>query len=311
VGIRTVVKPGFDSSVLRLDNGKSLSVKIDGNPKHCYLNPRYGAIGCFEEACRNVVCSGAKPIGMVDHLQFGNPEDPEIFWTFMESIEGITDYAKSMNIPCVGGKVSFYNETNDGPIKPTPLIGVLGLIDKSPLLPIPPTKNDVIVLVGDTKNELGGSEYYEYIHNFIGGSVPQVDITTSKRNMKSVLALISKKLVKNVHDCSKGGLAIALSELCISGKIGCTVNLKKVSGMSSEESLFSESHSRYILIVEKKNLKHVKALLSKSKCQFSQIGIFSGDQIMFESSTKPVLKLRVDKAENLYLNSLEKIIHNG
>ena len=165
VGIRTVIKPGFDSSVLRLDNGKSLSVKIDGNPKHCYLNPRQGAIGCFEEACRNVVCTGATPIGMVDHLQFGNPEDPEIFWTFMESIEGITDFAKSLNIPCVGGKVSFYNETTDGPIKPTPLIGVLGLIDNSPLHPTPPSENDVILLVGETKDELGGSEYYEYIHN--------------------------------------------------------------------------------------------------------------------------------------------------
>ena len=124
VGIRTVVKPGRDASVLRLDNGKFLSVKIDGNPKQCYINPREGAIGCFEEACRNVVCTGATPIGMVDHLQFGNPEDPEIFWTFMESIEGITDFAKSLNIPCVGGKVSFYNETTEGPIKPTPLIGV-------------------------------------------------------------------------------------------------------------------------------------------------------------------------------------------
>ena len=160
VGIRTVIKPGFDASVLRLDNGKSLSVKIDGNPKHCYIDPRQGAIGCFEEACRNVICTGATPVGMVDHLQFGNPEDPEIFWTFMESIEGITDFAKSLSIPCVGGKVSFYNETSDGPIKPTPLIGVLGLIKNSPLFPTPPSENDVILLVGKTKDELGGSEYY-------------------------------------------------------------------------------------------------------------------------------------------------------
>ena len=196
VGIRTVIKPGFDGSVLRLDNGKSLSVKIDGNPKHCYLNPRQGAIGCFEEACRNVVCTGATPIGMVDHLQFGNPEDPEIFWTFMESIEGITDFAKSLNIPCVGGKVSFYNETSDGPIKPTPLIGILGLIEKSPLIPTSPSKNDVILLVGQTKDELGGSEYYEYVHNFIGGTAPQVDVSESKKNMKSILSLISKILSK-------------------------------------------------------------------------------------------------------------------
>ena len=311
VGIRTTVKPGFDSSVLRLDNGKSLSVKIDGNPKHCYLNPREGAIGCFEEACRNVVCTGAKPIGMVDHLQFGNPEDPEIFWTFIESIEGIADYAKLMKIPCVGGKVSFYNETNDGPIKPTPLIGVLGLIEKSPLLPTSPTKDDVILLVGETKDELGGSEYYEYIHDFIGGSIPKVNINASKKNMNSVLSLISKKLVTNVHDCSKGGLSVALSEMCISGNIGCRINLNTVSHLSPEKSLFSESHSRYILVVKKKNLNSVKELLSKNKCYFSQIGIFSGDQIIFEFKKQTILKLRVDKAENLYLNSLEKIIHNG
>lgn len=311
VGIRTVIKPGFDASVLRLDNGKSLSVKIDGNPKHCYIDPRRGAIGCFEEACRNVVCTGATPVGMVDHLQFGNPEDPEIFWTFMESIEGITYFAKSLDIPCVGGKVSFYNETSDGPIKPTPLIGVLGLIEKSPLLPTPPSKTDVILLVGETKDELGGSEYYEYIHNFIGGNVPHVDISDSKKNMKSVLSLISKNIVKTAHDCSKGGLAIGISELCIFGKIGCTIDLSSVSSISSEKTLFSESHSRYILVIEKNNLDVAKTLLSENKCPFSKIGIFSGDQIIFESNSESILKLRVDKAENNYLNSLGKIIQNG
>jgi len=309
VGIRTVIKPGFDSSVLRLDNGKSLSVKIDGNPKHCYIDPRQGAIGCFEEACRNVVCTGATPIGMVDHLQFGNPEDPEIFWTFMESIEGITDFAKFLNVPCVGGKVSFYNETSEGPIKPTPLIGVLGLIENSPLHPTPPSNNDVILLVGETKDELGGSEYYEYIHNFIGGIVPKVIFEESQKNMKSVLSLISKNLIKHAHDCSKGGLAIAISELCVSGNIGCDVDLP--STLSSEKMLFSESHSRYLLVVDKHNLDQIKSLLSDNNCSFSELGIFFGDQIIFKSNSEPVLELRVDKAENNYLNSLGKIIQNG
>ncbi len=309
VGIRTVIKPGFDSSVLRLDNGKSLSVKIDGNPKHCYIDPREGAIGCFEEACRNVVCTGATPIGMVDHLQFGNPEDPEIFWTFMESIEGITDFAKFLNVPCVGGKVSFYNETSDGPIKPTPLIGVLGLIENSPLLPTTPSENDVILLVGETKDELGGSEYYEYIHNFVGGIAPKVDFEESQKNMKSVLSLISKNLVKCAHDCSKGGLATAISELCIFGKIGCNIDLP--STLSSEKILFSESHSRYLLVIEKNNLEKIKSLLSNNNCSFSELGMFSGDQIIFKSNSESILELRVDKAENNYLNSLGKIIQNG
>ncbi|WKT57453.1 phosphoribosylformylglycinamidine synthase subunit PurL [Candidatus Nitrosotenuis chungbukensis] len=114
VGIRTVVKPGMDSAVLRLDNGKYLAAKIDGNPKQCYIDPKNGAIGCFEEACRNVVCTGATPIGMVDHLQFGNPENPEIFWTFLESLKGISEFSKHFDIPCVGGKVKLVQRNPAG-----------------------------------------------------------------------------------------------------------------------------------------------------------------------------------------------------
>ncbi|MCE2615094.1 MAG: phosphoribosylformylglycinamidine synthase subunit PurL, partial [Nitrosopumilus sp. (ex Thoosa mismalolli)] len=230
VGIRTVVKPGRDASVLRLDNGKFLSAKIDGNPKQCYLNPREGAIGCFEEACRNVVCTGARPIGMLDHLQFGNPKDPEIFWTFLESLKGLADFAKDFKIPCVGGKVSLYNETPSGPIKPTPLIGVLGLIDKQPLIPQRISDGDCLLLVGDTKDELGGSEYFEYVHKFIGGKCPGVDFKSSKKNMKSVLDSIKERLLKSAHDCSKGGLAVAVSELCMTNQIGCKVSLEKIPG---------------------------------------------------------------------------------
>jgi phosphoribosylformylglycinamidine synthase len=273
VGIRTVIKPGNDASVLRLDNGKFLAAKIDGNPKHCYIDPRQGAIGCFEEACRNVVCTGATPIGMVDHLQFGNPEDPEIFWTFLESLKGITDFAKSFKIPCVGGKVSFYNETPKGPIKPTPLIGILGIIEKQPLRPLQISNDDVLVIVGQTKNELGGSEYLEYIHGFIGGRCPEVDFMASKQNMETILEVIRKDTVKCVHDCSKGGLAIAVSELCMINNIGCKVSLEKIPSekLQTDRLLFSESHSRYLVVIEKKNLKNVQNILSKKKVRYNVI----------------------------------------
>ena len=131
---------------------------------------------------------------MVDHLQFGNPEDPEVFWSFMESIEGLADFAKFLRIPCVGGKVSFYNETTIGPIKPTPLIGVLGIIDKTLLTTIPPSFGDYLLIIGKTKDELGGSEYYEYIHKFVGGICPTVNFKDSKINMHTVLSLIKNKL---------------------------------------------------------------------------------------------------------------------
>jgi len=314
VGIRTVVKPGFDASVLRLDNGKFLSAKIDGNPKHCYLDPRQGAIGCFEEACRNVVCTGANPIGMVDHLQFGNPEDPEIFWTFMESLEGLTEYAKFLRIPCVGGKVSFYNETPAGPIKPTPLIGVLGIKDKTPFLSVSPNNDDYLVVIGDTKDELGGSEYFEYIHRFIGGVCPRVDFTDSKINMLAVLSLIKNKLVKSVHDCSKGGLSIALSELSIFGNIGCTIDIEKIpceENLSSEKILFSESHSRYLLVIDKKNVEEVNHILSKKKITFAVLGKFSGDQIIIKHKSKNLVKFRIDLAQKRYFNGLEDLLKHG
>ena len=310
VGIRTVTKPGYDASVLRLDNGKFLSIKIDGNPKQCYINPREGAIGCFEEACRNVVCTGAKPIGMLDHLQFGNPNDPEIFWTFLESLKGLTDFAKDFEIPCVGGKVSLYNETSDGPIKPTPVIGVIGLIDKKPLKIQKINSGDSLIMIGNTKDELGGSEYSEYIHKFIGGKCPAVDFSESKKNMNSVLDIIENELIKSAHDCSKGGLTIAISELCMINQIGCNVSLEKIPGekLDSDKILFSESHSRYLVTFENKNLEKLEEVLKKHNVSYSLIGEFTGDSILFSSDSKPIIDLSVDKAQKTWFNSLKEMV---
>ncbi|MFQ5573974.1 MAG: AIR synthase-related protein, partial [Nitrosopumilaceae archaeon] len=272
-----------------------------------------GAIGCFEEACRNVVCTGAKPIGMVDHLQFGNPEDPEIFWTFLESLKGLTDFAKFFKIPCVGGKVSFYNETPNGPIKPSPLIGVLGLIDDKPLRPQSISQNDLLVMIGNTKNELGGSEYFEYIHNFVGGICPVVDFEISKTHMNAVLELIKKNLVKVVHDCSKGGLGIAISELAMQNKIGCKISLEDVPGekLSDDRVLFSESHSRYLLVIARKNLKQIQSFLERKAITYNVIGKFMGDQIIFQKNSNSLIKLSVDKAQKSWMKSLGELVLHG
>ena len=310
VGIRTVVKPGYDASVLRLDNGKFLSIKIDGNPKQCYINPREGAIGCFEEACRNVVCTGAKPIGMLDHLQFGNPKDPEIFWTFLESLKGLTDFAKDFEIPCVGGKVSLFNETPNGSIKPTPVIGVIGLIDKKPLRIQKIDSDDCLILIGNTKDELGGSEYSEYIHKFIGGKCPAVDFVESKKNMNAVLEIIENDLIKSAHDCSKGGLAVAVSELCMTNQIGCTVSLENISNqqLESDKILFSESHSRYLLTFDKKNLQRLEELLKNNNVTFQVIGKFGGDSIQFTDNSTSIIDLSVDKAHKTWISSLKEMV---
>ncbi len=313
VGIRTVVKPGHDGAVLRLDNGKFLAAKIDGNSKHCYVNPRDGVIGCFDEACRNVVCTGAKPIGMVDHLQFGNPEDPEIFWTFKESVQAITDYAKYFKIPCVGGKVSLYNESDEGSIKPTPLIGVLGLIDKKPLIPQKIQDGDLLVMLGVTKDELGGSEYYEYIHELVGGKCPTVDMKSSKKTQDAVLELAQHDVVKVAHDCSKGGLAVAVSKLCMMNKLGCTVSLEKIPSekLNLDELLFSESHSRFLLVIKQQDEKKTLAILKQRGITHARIGIFSGKDIIFKEKTNVPVRVRVDKAQEKWLNSLGGLVTHG
>ena len=313
VGIRTVVKPGTDASVLRLDNGKYLSAKIDGNPKQCYINPREGAIGCFEEACRNVVCTGATPIGMLDHLQFGNPKDPEIFWTFLESLKGLADFAKYFQIPCVGGKVSMYNETASGPIKPTPVIGVIGLVDQKPSVPRKISHGDSLIIIGDTKDEMGGSEYFEYIHKFVGGRCPVVNFEDSKKNMTSVLQIIGNGSVKLVHDCSKGGLAVAVSEICLTNQIGCKVSLDGLPGerLDCERALFSESHSRYLLASEEGNLQSIEDLLMKNGVPFKRIGQFGGEKIQFADGAESLVELDVEDTRKTWLNSLPNLILDG
>jgi len=206
-----------------------------------------------------------------------------------------------------------YNETPSGPIKPTPIIGILGLIDKTPLYSKKITAGDCLVIIGETKNEMGGSEYFEYIHKFIGGKCPVVNFQESKTNMNLVLDVIQKNLLKTVHDCSKGGIAVAVSELCMTHEIGCDVSLEKVPGpkLDVDRILFSESHSRYLLVLEKKNLKKLEELLKKSKASYKMIGVFDGENIRFNKENKPVIDLRVDKAQKTWLNSLRELVVHG
>ena len=315
VGVRTIVKPGYgDASVLRLDNGKFIAFKLDGNSKQCYIDPYNGAIGCFAEACRNVVAVGAEPIGMVDHLQFGSPEDPEIFWTFTEAIKGLSDYGRTTTIPCVGGKVSFYNESDNGPIKPSPVIGVVGLIDNASQIRTSLIKeNDVMLIVGLTRDEMGGSEYHEYIHSIVGGNVPKVDPSYDSKVMHVMLNLIRNDLARSVHDCSKGGLAIAVSEMCIISNVGIGINLANVPKECDrmDDLLFSESHSRFVMSVENDKLGTVTNLLESSGIHCGVLGKIGGNSIRFIQGSKDAVNVSIDKAADAWVNTLEGIIEHG
>src|SRR5581483_7170769 len=307
VGVRTVEKPGAgDAAVMRLDNGRLVAIKLDGNSKQCYLDPYQGTLGCLSEGRRNVICTGAEPVGVVDHLQFASPEDPEIYWTFAQAVNAVVDYCKVMEIPVVGGKVSFYNETAKGPIKPSPVMGTLGLIeDASQVMRFALEPGDTIFVVGQTNSEMGGSEYYEYYHGITGGTVPQVDFDTDRKNGDAVLKLIRTGLATCAHDCSKGGFVVALAEMAIDGSTGFKVDLGTVPNSCSkmDDLLFSESHSRYF--IGTKDPENVHRMLSSEGVTFAEIGIAAGKSIEFAKGKKKVISLALRTAESGFY-SLEK-----
>ena len=309
VGIRTIVKPGAaDAAVMRLENGKFIAIKLDGNSKHCYLDPYQGTLGTLSEGLRNVVCTGGEPIGVVDHLQFASPEDPMIYWTFVQTIKAIVEFCTFMEIPVVGGKVSFYNETVKGPIKPSPVIGTLGLIEnESCITRMSPSAHNSIFVVGYTHPELGGSEYFEYFHKITGGMVPSVDLKTDKLNRTVVLNLIRAGLVTCVHDCSKGGIAISLAEMAIAGSIGLKIDLNTVPNSCNriDELLFSETHSRYIIAT--KDAGSVHRVLASAGVPFAEVGKTNGTNVEFVKGKRQIIRLTLKQLQSNF-NQFEKLL---
>ena len=308
VGIRTVSRPGQDASVLRLDNGKYLAVSMCGSPRHCHLNPYHGTMGCFEEACRNVRCAGATPVAMLDHLQFGSPEDPQIFWSFLQSVRALADYSKHTGIPCIGGKVSLYNETDTGPIKPSPVILVLGLADQN-LRRRPIQDGDALYIIGMTKNETGGSSYHHHT-GMGGGTCPRVNMASSTSNGVAASNLAG---LGTIHDCARGGLAVAASRMCITSNMGCTIDLDAIPGDVPHPgvALFAESHSRYLVSIPYNHTKEAAHTLGEAGVPHARIGTYGGASIRFEAGATPVCNVMVDKAYNTWSESLERMIHHG
>ena len=302
VGIRTVTKPGeSDAAVLKLDNGRFVAVKLDGNSKQCYVDPYSGVQSCLSEGYRNIVCSGAEPVGVVDHLQFASPEDPEIFWTFRETVNSIIAYCNETKLPVVGGKVSFYNETKKGPIKPSPVIGTIGLIEDSRWI----TRSAAIegcalFLIGETKDEMGGSEYYESYHETTGGNVPTVDTDVELRNANAVSGLIHNGIIECAHDCSKGGLGVAIAEMSISGRTGIRFALDSApaGSLRLDELLFSESNSRYL--VGTKHASVVTDFLRQHRVKFGQIGEARGQVLECSSNGKTVFQLPISSIRDRF-----------
>ncbi len=314
VGIRTVSKPGYsDSSVIKLDNGKYISFTLDGNSKHCYLDPYQGTLGALAESVRNTICVGGVPIGIVDHLQFGSPENEQIFWTFLESIKAIRDFCKYMKIPVVGGKVSLYNETKNGAIKPSPVIGTLGIIENKNLIKLSiPKINDSILIIGMTHDEMGGSEYYEHYHKTIGGKVPVVNLMDQNKTLDAVRLMLNTNIISSVHDCSKGGMIITLLEISIQSNLGFIVDIQKIPTTCKRMDyiLFSESHNRFIISTT--YLTKVKHFLTEEKIPFADIGAFTIEKnCIIKMDNKIVSNLCLSEIIKKYDDSISNILETN
>jgi phosphoribosylformylglycinamidine synthase len=288
--VRTnTVSPNYDAALVRIKGTKrALAVKTDCNARYVYLNPRRGGQIAVAEAARNIVCTGATPLGITNCLNFGNPYDPEIFWQFKESVLGIGEACRALDTPVTGGNVSFYNESPDGAVHPTPVIGMLGLLEDIELATPSFFQNpgDAIILLGENKPEVGGSEYAYRQMGEVLGDAPSLDLLAEKRLQALCLKLIQDRLVSSAHDCAEGGLAVALSEACFTPQrtLGARITGLDLTKHRPDFLLFGETQSRMVISSPKAAAQRVLHLASQSHVPGALIGVvLENSQLQLDS----------------------------
>ncbi len=279
----TVELPGSDAAVLRIKGtDRGVAISTDCNSNYCYLNPRLGGKIAVAEAARNLVCSGAEPLAITDCLNFGNPQKPEVMWQFKEAVEGITEACLELDTPVTGGNVSLYNETKGEAINPTPTIGMVGVLSKISHHTSQYFKQegDVIFLLGESFEEIGGSEYLRVIHGKNEGPIPALDWKREKKVQKFVLSAIEQGLLRSAHDLSEGGLAIALAESCMSGPkvFGATCDFI-LESIRADAFLFGESQSRVLISAQGTNVAKLLELAKNNAVPIQEIGKVGGQKL--------------------------------
>ncbi|MEK3695523.1 MULTISPECIES: phosphoribosylformylglycinamidine synthase subunit PurL [unclassified Paenibacillus] len=277
----TAVRPGSDAAVVTIHGTrKALAMTTDCNGRYVYLDPEVGGRIAVSEAARNIVCSGAQPLAITDNLNFGSPEKPEIFWQMERAVDGMAEACRVLDTPVIGGNVSLYNENASGAIYPTPVVGMVGLVEDTDHITTQAFKQegDSILLLGVTKAELGGSEFQYAVHGVTEGRPPELDLATERKLLDAVLAAIRSGLVRSAHDLSEGGLAGALAESCISGKTGANIELS-AGGLRPDVALFSESQSRIILTSAPDRAEELKAAVAAYGVPVEIIGTVGGDRL--------------------------------
>jgi len=322
VRTNTVVPPGSDAAALRVkETRRSLAMSLDCNGRYCHLNPREGAKLAVAEAARNVVCSGARPLAITNCLNFASPERPEVMWAFSETIDGIAEACRALGTPVTGGNVSFYNETDGEGVYPTPVIGMLGLIEDARHTTTQWFKEagDVILLLGLTRNDLGASELLSLMMGAAGeagGAVPRLDLEAEKAIQKVCLEAIQAGLVRSAHDCSDGGLAAALAESCFSSygreAIGARIDLSehaKLSGIDESTALlFGESPSRIISSLKPEHVPEVKNIARRAGVVCAVIGEAGGNELSVACDSKPLIEVAVASLEEAWRNALSSYL---
>ena len=308
VRLNTLVLPGSDAAVLRIkDTQKAVAISVDCNSRYCYLDPYEGAAIAVAEACRNVVCSGAKPIGLSNCLNFGNPEKPEIMWQFQQAVEGMGDACRFFDIPVVSGNVSLYNETKGEAIYPTPTIAVVGLIEDQNRIMTQGFKKsgDQIALIGFTMEELGGTEYLKIMFDRSEGKPPVLDRKHEKQVQDFCWELIQKGFISSAHDCSEVGLAIAVAESCFSyggQTLGATLTLE--STLRNDTLLFGETQSRIIISFPEERINEIEDLAMTFPVDFSLIGKVGGSHFTVTVNEEEVIKQEINILKEIWKTSL-------
>ena len=304
VRTNTIVGPGSDAAIVFVkDTNKALALSTDCNGRYVYLNPREGAKIAVAEAARNVVCSGGKPLAITNCLNFGNPYKPEMYYNFKEAVEGMGEACEFFHTPVTGGNVSFYNESPDVAVYPTPVIGMLGLIENLDHVMTSHFKDagHLVYVLGKDKEELGGSEYLKVIHGLVEGNCPAIDLKFEKSLQKIVLELIENKFIRSAHDVSEGGIMCALAECCILDRenpVGAVVNIPVNS--RSDFAFFSESQSRVIVSIESKDKDRFESFLRPEKIPFTYLGKTGGEYF----DVNDQFDFKLDSLIDIYFNTI-------
>ena len=313
VRINGVILPGSDAAVIRIKgSSKGVGMSLDCNSRYCYLDPYAGGMIAVAEGARNLVCSGVKPLAITNCLNFGNPEKPEIMWQFKESVRGMSDACSFFKTPVVSGNVSFYNETQGVAIYPTPVVGMVGLIQdcSKAITQFFKEDGDVIVLLGETKEELGGSEYLKITHNKEMGNPPELILDAENRLHELCLEAIRQGLVKSAHDCSEGGLAIAIAECAVSGPatLGAEISLK--TSLRKDALLFGESQSRIVLSANQKHIETIIALAERKGVPVNIIGKVIKQGLKININSKSVIEVSCDNIKKTWENTIKDYMGN-